>query len=841
MAGITATYVSSSGFTVVTDRTDEFIADRRVKANCGVDGYKFGTITSSVSGAGDLTTVILTVASDDLTSNLTDVYYGIVSEGASGSVPVHNHNGNEGSGGVVDGAVHDIASHSDTTATGTELETLTDNSIADALHRHSELVGATGTPDPALSITSAGNVGIGTSDPVAKLHVEKDTGDVYDSTTVTALFGDSDSYDNVFITGLSINTGYGYDVDNSSLWLNYRGYQGEDTRYRNLSIGDGKGNKIGFFDADTRTFHLSSGTGINEFSIDDTLAGDSDDAVPTEQAVKAYVDARGNTSLVDNSIANTLHRHSELVASDGDPDPAFSINSAGDATLHGTKLVMTNPTPSGSCRIELGQDGSGPRYAYIDLIGDDTYTDYGLRVIRGNGGENTTSQITHKGTGDFYIETAEAGLIAFKTDSTTRLTVAADGTIEINGVTNIQDSEISSSNLQLNKNGSGNRSAFIDLVGDDTYTDYGLRIQRTNTGENANSVLYHRGTGTLYLITRDANSTIAFQTADKTRMTIDGEGSVSLSGGTGINEFSTDDTLAGDSDDAVPTEQAVKAYVDGVIHTQGTDTTLGTMTADIDMDSSYQVVNLQAPTAAGEALRQTVNITEADLEQLTDGSATLLHVHADITGNAATATALETGRTINDVSFDGTGNIVVEPYISDDDTGDTNCPIVFTAHTSAGYKRLYEDSAIYIDNTNNYIYATQFHGDATGTYYSDLAEKHTCQNENLIVGTVISACTESDYEVQECLVEKCSSVIGIVSEKAGHIMNVGLKNSITVGLTGKVLVRIIGPIKKGQPIISAGNGCARQTENEIELLYKIGTSLEGNNNQKEKLIYCSIK
>jgi len=119
MAGITATYVSSSGFTVVTDRTDEFIADRRVKANCGVDGYKFGTITSSVSGAGDLTTVILTVASDDLTSNLTDVYYGIVSEGASGSVPVHNHNGNEGSGGVVDGAVHDIASHSDTTATGT--------------------------------------------------------------------------------------------------------------------------------------------------------------------------------------------------------------------------------------------------------------------------------------------------------------------------------------------------------------------------------------------------------------------------------------------------------------------------------------------------------------------------------------------------------------------------------------------------------------------------------------------------------------------------------------------------------------------------------------------------
>ena len=34
-----------------------------------------------------------------------------------------------------------------------------------------------------------------------------------------------------------------------------------------------------------------------------------------------------------------------------------------------------------------------------------------------------------------------------------------------------------------------------------------------------------------------------------------------------ITEFSTDDTLSGDSDSAVPTEQAVKAYVDGVVET----------------------------------------------------------------------------------------------------------------------------------------------------------------------------------------------------------------------------------------------------------------------------------
>jgi hypothetical protein len=41
---------------------------------------------------------------------------------------------------------------------------------------------------------------------------------------------------------------------------------------------------------------LASGTGINEFSIDGNLAGNSDDAVPTEKAVKTYVDTAGITS-----------------------------------------------------------------------------------------------------------------------------------------------------------------------------------------------------------------------------------------------------------------------------------------------------------------------------------------------------------------------------------------------------------------------------------------------------------------------------------------------------------------------------------------------------------------
>lgn len=52
----------------------------------------------------------------------------------AGTVEVHKHYGGGGGGGGHDEA-HTIASHSDTTATGAELETLTDGSET-ALHSH---------------------------------------------------------------------------------------------------------------------------------------------------------------------------------------------------------------------------------------------------------------------------------------------------------------------------------------------------------------------------------------------------------------------------------------------------------------------------------------------------------------------------------------------------------------------------------------------------------------------------------------------------------------------------------------------------------------------------------
>ena len=61
--------------------------------------------------------------------------------------------------------------------------------------------------------------------------------------------------------------------------------------------------------------------------------------------------------------------------------------------------------------FEIGNGRTGNGFAYIDLIGDSTYTDYGMRFIRGNGGANTESTIEHRGTGALIIKSNEAGAI----------------------------------------------------------------------------------------------------------------------------------------------------------------------------------------------------------------------------------------------------------------------------------------------------------------------------------------------------------------------------------------------------------------------------------------------
>jgi uncharacterized protein (TIGR02145 family) len=89
--------------------------------------------------------------------------------------------------------------------------------------------------------------------------------------------------------------------------------------------------------------------------------------------------------------------------------------------------------------IELNCFSSGNRYAGIDFHGDDTYTDYGLRIIRGNTGPDAPSSIEHCGLGALRLFTEQAAPIQFSTSSILRMTISPAGEINVNSnkITNV--------------------------------------------------------------------------------------------------------------------------------------------------------------------------------------------------------------------------------------------------------------------------------------------------------------------------------------------------------------------------------------------------------------------
>lgn len=99
--------------------------------------------------------------------------------------------------------------------------------------------------------------------------------------------------------------------------------------------------------------------------------------------------------------------------------------------------------------LQVGALGTGNRDAYIDLVGDSTYTDYGLRLIRNNTGENTSSALIHRGTGTLSLETTEAGDISLKTTGVERLGITAAGAATFTGSATVTGATTLSSTLAV--------------------------------------------------------------------------------------------------------------------------------------------------------------------------------------------------------------------------------------------------------------------------------------------------------------------------------------------------------------------------------------------------------
>jgi len=125
----------------------------------------------------------------------------------------------------------------------------------------------------------------------------------------------------------------------------------------------------GTWDPDGLT--LKAGASVNEFSTDGTMSGESDDAVPTEKAVKTYVDSEIQTAIssgTDNRLARFdgtgayVLEESLIVVDDlGNMSGVNNLTINGDLFVDGTTFVVHNQQVTTSDNIIVINDGeAGP-------------------------------------------------------------------------------------------------------------------------------------------------------------------------------------------------------------------------------------------------------------------------------------------------------------------------------------------------------------------------------------------------------------------------------------------------------------------------------------------------
>lgn len=129
---------------------------------------------------------------------------------------------------------------------------------------------------------------------------------------------------------------------------------------------------------------------------------------------------------------------------------------------------------------------------------------------------------------------------------------------------------------------------------------------------------------------------------------------------------------------------------------------------------------------------------------------------------------------------------------------------------SVGVNSLINNNANGVGNIGSATtYFNTVFAQATSAQYADVAERFAADAE-YAPGTVVEL--GGSAEITCSRTELSDSVFGVISTRAAYLMNSGAGSDTThppVAMTGRVPVRVVGQVAKGDRLVSAGNGLAR--------------------------------
>lgn len=223
------------------------------------------------------------------------------------------------------------------------------------------------------------------------------------------------------------------------------------------------------------------------------------------------------------------------------------------------------------------------------------------------------------------------------------------------------------------------------------------------------------------------------------------------------------------------------------------------------------------------------------------------NVTGNLSGNASSATnasrlnnveASDTATASSIAARTATGNLVANQFIGTADKVDRvkidNDAVDNPSSAYKSAKTTKTANTIAARDSSGNLSANIFNGTATSVQGADLAEKYLADKE-YEVGTVLIIGGEKEVTASVWVGQRA---VGVVSDKPGLIMNEDLEGGTQVALKGRVPVKVIGQVKKGDRLVAAPDGCAMAVEGTNPDTFAV--ALESSLNTEVKFIEALV-